>query len=77
MQFRYNYSSRYEGVRVSTLFKGFRRKDGGWDTSTLEAIGYDKTPFDAVVRKFADKGISVRNISEEKRSLNVWLFISF
>jgi hypothetical protein len=69
-------SDKYRGrFRVSTFVNMYRLPD----PSVFEDIGYAKgeSPFDRVVKTFADKGMTVRNISDTSKGYGMWLELSF
>jgi len=63
-------------VKVSTLVKGFRWKDG-WNDNVFKQIGYSSTPFQYVVEFLKSKQILLEDISDVTKGLSFWCQVSF
>lgn len=76
-----SFNERFAGFRISTYVKGFRKADGGFDSSRFQELdGYDEevsTPFVRACKLLGERGIVVQDISNPSRGLGFWLSISF
>jgi len=71
-----NFKEKFGPVRISTLVKGFHVRDT-WDASIFEKIDKTTTPFLEAVNYLAQKGITLKDVSDISKGTGFWLEVSF
>jgi hypothetical protein len=76
-QSKFSFSESYGNVKVSTLVYGWRVGKGVFTVDSFKDIQLESTPFNALVKSFADRNITVSNISNPSKGFGFWIEASF
>jgi transposase len=74
-----SFNRKMGNVKVSTLVYGWKNPQttSYWDASVFQEIGFDSTPFDALVKEYLERGIHVKNVSDPSKGFGFWIEASF